>query len=171
MKIRILWFALPAVAVLGLTFGSCKPTEAGYRDAYQRATANAKDKEREGLTDEEYALIQKENAPKFRKIGIDSVAYIHRALTPESSSEGENPVRNYNLAVGKFRMPTNARSFCSRLHEQGFASYIARDADSDCYVMAGGYDSDTEIPLLLSRFAASGLPCSGLDRPLLIITK
>lgn len=169
MRKRITTSAILALTLIVVVLSGCKPTEAGYREAYQRAVANAKDKDREGLTDEEYMLIQKENAPKYRRIGQDSVAYLHKALTPEPANIEVNPLRHFNLAVGKFRMPTNARSLSNRLKERGFSSYIGKDADSDYFVIVGGSATDNDIPGLMHRFEKSGIECAGMDFPLLII--
>lgn len=162
---------LPAAicaAILLCTASACKPTEANYRAAYELTASRTAERERDGLTDEEYELIRRENAPKRMLIGSDSVAYEHKTITPVQAETSGAP-RRYNLAVGRFAMSTNASSMRDRLHTAGMRAFIAKDAEGKYVVVAEAADTEASMAEALRRFATSGVTCSGLPAPMLII--
>ncbi|MCM1319322.1 MAG: hypothetical protein NC217_02950 [Muribaculaceae bacterium] len=127
-------------AILSLTtaslFVGCKPTENNYRMAYDKAM----EKQREGLTDEQYALMYEESLPRYMRTPTDSVRGFSESMiwqyTPIAVDSGRKvDPAPYNLTVGKYSMLTNAKSHADNLAADGWKSYVFRNGEPIYYVI------------------------------------
>lgn len=115
---------------------ACKPTEKNYRLAYELA----QQKERQGLDDDIYEMMVEESLPPYRHTATDSVRVMGEHViwqyTPEVVDSGRkiNP-KEYNLAVGKYSMLTNAKAHADRLASEGWHAVLLRNGEPSYYVI------------------------------------
>lgn len=115
---------------------ACKPTENNYRLAYDKA----KQREREGLTEDEFEKMTLEGLPGYRYTATDSVRVFSKGViwqyTPESVDAGNTISPDYyNLAVGKYTMLTNAKAHADRLAADGWRALVLRSGEPEYYVI------------------------------------
>ena len=125
-----------AVLVAASFLPGCKPTEKNYRMAYDKAM----EKQREGLTDEQYTLMFEESLPRYMRTATDSVRGFSESViwqyTPAAVDSGMKVApAKYNLAVGKYSMLTNAKSHADNLAADGWQSYVFRNGAPAYYVI------------------------------------
>lgn len=128
---------LALLGVCALTLWACKPSERNYRLAYETAQQKA----RAGIDDDIFELMQAEELPPWRRTATDSVRTIAAPViwhyTPAAvDSGGRIDPAPYNLIVGKYSMPTNARAQADRLATQGYRSHVLRTGQPIYYVVA-----------------------------------
>ncbi len=167
------YIILGAVALLALS--SCKTTEKNYRAAYETAIAK---KAREAAADAEDvpADMISADAPRRRVIAGDTVSWKALRLIPDIRPQVEGPAGTdgqYFVAVGKYRMPTNARSGAARMRGGDYpGATAAQAADEEWYLITGRYLSLDAAAEAIKKFKADNpdYPYIGLDgAPLLII--
>lgn len=159
---RICKVALAAVILGGMVTG-CKPTEKNYREAYDVAIAK-KQKATEELESE--GLISAD-APRSKVVDGDTLYFKSAVLQVRP---GEGKLRDYNIAVDEFKMPTNARSGAEALKDKDFGSFAAKSTGGRWYVIAGTAESLSEAASIIRRFRTlyPAYPYIGLGRPVII---
>lgn len=156
---------LIAIAALAFLSG-CKPSEKNYRLAYETAQQRA----REGLDEGVYEQMQQEMLPPMVRVLGDSVrvqrlplAVYYVPAQPDTASMKMPGA--YNVAVAKYKMPTNARSHAESLVAEGYAAAVLKSGTSLYYVMAGLTESLDSAARLARRYDAVhkcmyiGIPC------------
>lgn len=169
-----------AVGVLALT--ACKPTEKNYRSAYDIAV-NKRQAEQQALDAE--GLVS-EDAPKPRYIDGDTLYFANEIIRMDEdfapykdakskvAAEGtpvENPLKALNVAVGMFKMNTNARSGASDLRDKGFSAFPVRAQGGKWYIIAGSFDTLDSARVFIKDFTRRNpsFPYIGLNgRPVII---
>lgn len=160
-----------AVVVL-ITLGACKPSENNYRLAYETAMQ----RDREGLEEGVYELIQQEKLPPMIHVLGDSVRVQRLPLAafycPGTDSLDKCMPQYYNVAVALYKMPTNARAHADRLAGEGYHSAVLKSGASLYYVMAGLVESLDSAARLARMYDLShageyiGIPCPIAIQPL-----
>lgn len=160
-----------AVVVL-ITLGACKPSENNYRLAYETAMQ----RDREGLEEGVYELIQQEKLPPMIHVLGDSVRVQRLPLAafycPGADSIDKCVPQCYNVAVARYKMPTNARAHADRLAGEGYRSAVLKSGASLYYVMAGLVESLDSAARLARKYDLShageyiGIPCPVAIQPL-----
>lgn len=99
-----------------------------------------KEKARAGLSDMEYEMMVLNDLPPYMRTATDSVRGFKEGIiwqyTPLSVDSGRkaNPGQ-YNLAVGKYSMLTNAKAHADRLGAEGWRTYVFRNGEPVYYVV------------------------------------
>lgn len=121
----------------------CKPTEKGYKAAYDAALSK-----REAATNTEIEVenrlgnVQRIGDPVLKNIDGKEVYILNKRIRPADS---ESPLPgNYNVAIGKYKMITNCRSQSADLKEQGYNSFPAQTTGDEFYTIAGSFDNLAE---------------------------
>lgn len=163
-------FAALSIGLLMLSgLAGCKPTEKNFQAAYDIALQ----KQREGLTDEVYALMQKEALPPLHYVGGDSVRMIGVATiyqyAPDTLLRKRVPAP-YSVAVGKYKMVANAHAHADRLAASGLfpSAHVLRSGVPEYYVVLAPSDSLADAARLAHRYLEAGMKAVGLPEPIVI---
>ena len=133
---------LPVILIsLSVSITSCKPTEKGYKAAYDAAL-----NKREAATASQQAdlstvgvtAIQTMDGPQLKKIGDYEVYVLSERLKPIDDSDS---LRKFNVAVACYKMPTNCIAQVKDLRDAGKAAYGAKTGDDKFYVIEEGFDN------------------------------
>lgn len=163
-----------SVALAAIFLGGCKTTEKNYRLAYERAQQRA----REGLDDEEYAMMAQEQLPPYVRGTVDSVRVKSVPMmwqwSPQAVDSGRRAdPKTYNLTVGTYRMLTNAKAHAENLAADGWPCVVMRSGGAPDYlVVARRSDNLDTIAASAREFAARhpagvvGMPVAVAYRPL-----
>lgn len=157
--------------VLGLLIlAGCKPTEKNYREAYDRAQAA---RQAERASDAELGIPELigMDAPKKQKFGQDSAYVKHESLTVFGQFPAAG-VQTYNVAVGKYKMTTNAEGNADALRSQGYEAFVLAGPKGEYYTVAGSFATADEAMALLQSFKKKhkGQPYVGLpNEPIIIV--
>ena len=162
---------LSLIVILGLS--SCKTTERNYKAAYDTAMAKkAKETVDNDLPDDMVSA----DAPKHRVIGKDTIQWKAMRLIPDIRPQvsGEDGTDGqYFVAVGKYRMPTNARSGAERMRGNGYpGATAAKAADDEWYLISGRYQTLENAAKAVGKYIKDNkdYPYPGLyGKPLVII--
>ncbi len=138
-------------AGLGMLW-SCKPTEKGYRQAYEAAKSK-----REQVDPEENLLtgghkLLSEESTNWKVIAGDSLQVQHVLLKPTDGAKWPQS-GPYRLAVAMFKMTTNANSMLEDLKKKGSLSpVVATDGKDKYYIIAGSATYADSLGNVLSTF-------------------
>lgn len=116
---------------------SCKPTEKGYRNAYDAAL----NKRQSTLGDLDVNIspdeIQEIDGMQLKTVDGVKVWVLNTRITPVNE-EMKLP-GNYNVAVGYYKMITNCQAQAEALKEEGMQAFPAKDSEGDYYTIAGSF--------------------------------
>ncbi len=139
------------VMALGMLWG-CKPTEKGYRTAYEAA------KSKRDKVDPDDAVLTgghrllDENASNWKVIGNDSLQLQHLFLSPQPGSKWPQS-GPYRLAVAMFKMTTNANSMLKDIKGKGtLTPIIASDGQGRHFIIAGSATYADSLGNVLATF-------------------
>lgn len=151
----------------------CKPTEKGYRQAYEAAKSKReqKDPDEELLTGGHKLLT--EGATNWRVIAGDSLQLEHKMLKPAEGSVWPQS-GPYRLAVAMMKMTTNANSMLADLKkERSLTPVIATDGKDTYYIIAGSATYVDSLGNVLTTFKREnpGFRYIGLpgERPIIMV--
>lgn len=126
---------LTIISVLSLI--SCKPTEKGYKSAYDAAL----NKRQAALADLDVTLgegeLQEIDGMNLKTIDGIKVYLMNQRLKPVS--EGAMVNGPYFVGVSRYKMITNSNSQVSDLCEKGYDAFVAVDSDDLYYSIAGSF--------------------------------
>lgn len=149
---------IAAVALSCVT--ACKPTEQGYKSAYDAALRKRQAADAENMIPA--TGLQTDDGPQLRIIAGDSV-YVdrQRVRTPE----GTVAPYTWYVAVGVYKMSTNALANADALRRKGYARAAAlRATDNRWYAVADGAGSLDSVRIKAAGFHHDnpGYPYVGL---------
>ena len=153
---------------------SCKPTEKNYRSAYDVAIAK-KQADQEALAAD--GLIA-EDAPKARYIDGDTLYFANEIISVDKDfapfkENGPEELKAYNVAVGMFKMNTNARAGASALREKGFDAFPVKAMGGKWYIIGGTFVNLDDTRAFIKKFKTKNpdYPYISLDGHPVIIRK
>lgn len=128
---------MTAVALLAV---GCKPTEKNYQAAYEAA----QNKKKTEAIDNDMVLpaggLQRLDAP--RSIEVDGEKLNVKHVFIKYAGDGEAPaMERYNVAVAKYKMPTNARAQSEDLRTRKYEAFPVEGNDGYFYVIGGTFPS------------------------------
>lgn len=131
---------LTATAISG--FVACKPTEANYRAAYEKAIAGKDDSNT--LDSTIYGRYRRDFSPLKLAVGTDTMPMKGVVVRfSEDAGVGQREwLRKYCIVAGEFKQLFNAKSMARRMSESGYArAFVAETREPFYYVVA--YSTDT----------------------------
>lgn len=174
MKKRI--FQLISLSILiGAVIPSltgCKPTEKNYQEAYDAA----RKKKAADAVDPDMALpatgLKRLDAPAEREVNGEKLNVKHIFI--KYAGKGEAPVmERYNVAVARYKMPTNAIAQSEDLLRAGYKAFPVEGVDGFFYVVAGTFTTLEEAAGFIKEYEKkhSAAQAVGLDERYLVIER
>lgn len=133
-------------AIVALMFVGCKPTEANYKKAYDAALAK-----REKVAQEQMRPatgLMSDYGPQLRVVDGDTIYVVNEMLRFE---DGIKPSGRWAVAVGLFKMDTNAKASASDLRELGFPEAVMGRAQGDKYYTLAAFASTLDSIRVCSK--------------------
>lgn len=121
-------------------FSSCKPTEKGYKAAYDAALGKREAAKADVDQSVAVSAFQQEDGPQLKEVNGQQVYVLNQRLAP-ANNEPEVLPGSYNVAIGTYRMITNSNSQASDLKAEGFNAFPAKDSSGKYYTIAGSFTS------------------------------
>ena len=150
MRIKIK--AILTMIMLTAIFAGCKPTEKGYRQAYEAAKNRREQKDPDDdLLTGGHRLLSEE-ATNWKVLDGDSLQLQHKFLRPLKGSNWPQ-TGPYRLAVAMFKMTTNANSMLADLKKgRSLTPVIATDGKDTYYIIAGSATYVDSLGNVLTTF-------------------
>ena len=139
------------ITIIFISFlSSCKPTEKGYKAAYDAA----REKREATFGDIDVNLpegaLQDYDGAQLREINGVKVYILNQRI---SSADGTFTLPgSYNVAVGTYKMITNCRSQVATLLDEGYNAFAAKEPDGMYYTIAGSFDSLDEAVSFYEKY-------------------
>lgn len=160
------------IIVLGvfmtLLTGGCKPTEKGYKAAYDAAL----NKREQAMVDYDPALpvegLQSTDGPQLKEIEGSNYYFLKERL--KKTEEDGEALHLYNVAVACYKMPTNCRAQVADLSGEGYPAFGAKSGEDKYYVILSSFPSLEEATECYRKYSSKknrvyvGLP----DSPVII---
>ena len=127
----------------------CKPTEKGYKAAYDAAKNKREAAIADLGVDTSNTTIQQVDGPHLRK--IDGVEVFVDNLRLKRVDSTEKLPGNFNVAVASYKMPTNCKAQAKDLVNEGFDAFPAQDTTGKYYVIAGSFPTQKEALEFVSK--------------------
>lgn len=140
--ITLLLFLLP----------SCKPTEKGYKAAYDAALGKREAVKADLDVDLPDGAFQSVDGPQLKEVDGVKVYILNQRIKP--AEEGMTLPENYNVAVGTYKMNTNSKAQAQALHEAGYEAFSAKDTEGMYYTIAGSFPSLSEAVKFYEEYKA-----------------
>lgn len=141
MKISHLVFGIVPLLGLLVASGGCKPTEKNYQAAYDAAIRKRQSDSLAMVPDVGGHKVIAFDAPRIIAVGGSDIRIITCFTKPLDDLAAQFPKKRYSVAVGKYRMPTNARAQAESLVGSGFPdAVVVTDGRDVYYTVAARYD-------------------------------
>jgi cell division protein FtsN len=120
------------ICLLGLVFtllfslNSCKPKQSAYKAAYEAAKARELQETKARPIEEETPVTRLSNSEDFQREKVTLV-------------EGSG-IQLYNVVIGSFINPTNAKSLRDRMLNQGYKPVLAQNEKGMYRVIVASFD-------------------------------
>lgn len=138
-----------------MVLAGCKPTESNYREAYDAAMQKKKASAREDVLPAGVKL-QKVGAPAERKVDGENVKVINMRIKVADVKDTSVAPGRYNVAVAKYKLPTNAKAQTIDLRRDGVAgAFVARGADGAFYVIASVFPDINQAADFAKKYGES----------------
>lgn len=136
---------LTVAVAAALTLAGCKTTESNYRQSYEAAVQkrNADEADAESVASTIHNKIMETSSPYMHTENGKSALYLEGNVWQTLDTE-RNPMKRYSVVVGAMRQQFNAKSFCTRLEDNGCHSYVIQNGAKDYFVVAKGFDTFEE---------------------------
>lgn len=121
---------------------SCKPTEKGYKAAYDAALGKRESVNTDIDVNLPEGAIQDFDGAQLKEINGVKVYVLNQRIRPVE--EGMRLPGSYNVAVGTYKMITNCNSQCKALETEGYNSFAVKGADDMYFTIAGSFESIDE---------------------------
>ena len=135
---------------------SCKPTEKGYKAAYDAALGKREAAKADIDVDLPEGELQEFDGPQLKEVDGIKVYVLNERLRPVE--DGQNLPGNYNVAVGKYKMITNCRAQAEALKTEGYEAFTAKTMGEMFYTIAGSFSTLSEAVKFSEKYK------SGKDR-------
>ncbi len=164
---------IACVAAVGLLLVGCKPTEKNYQAAYEAAQNK---KKAEAAADPDMALpatgLKRLDAPRTMDVDGETLNVKH-IFIKYAGKEAVPVIERYNVAVAKFKMPTNALALTEDLVAQKYKAFPVEGNDGNFYVIGATFGNLNEVAAFVKEYKKSHKPSQlvGLEGEPLIIEK
>lgn len=153
MRLTLLKPYIPLILTAALCSGtltSCKPTEKGYRSAYEAAKNKREQADPDLLLLGGHKLLT-DDATNWKRLGGDSLQVMHIMLKPDNGAKWPE-TGPYRLAVAMFKMTTNANSMLKDLEGGKLRPVSATDGKDRHYIIAGSATYADSLANVLATF-------------------
>ncbi len=133
-----------------LSFASCKPTEQNYKKAYDAAIAKQKASQYDADLGLDLAALTPDDAPLTAAVGEGNVMVKTLAIRILGDENTVPP--QYNVCVGIYKMPTNAKAHAEALRSQGYEAFVMVDGEDNYHTIARSFDSWDEAAAFATEF-------------------
>lgn len=138
------------ISLLLLFLISCKPTEKGYKAAYDAALG----KREAAMADIDVNLpegaVQQVDGPQLKEYNGSKVYVLNQRIKPDV--DGMRLPGSYNVAVGTYKMDTNCKAQVKVLREEGYDSFPAKDMEGMYYTIAGSFPTLDEAAKFYQKY-------------------
>lgn len=168
MKKRIIYGFTLGLLALSL-FAACKPTENNYRAAYDAAKAKREAANAEAMVPATGLLS--DDGTSLKIVNGDSLFVSKDRLRRDP--EQPDLLKTYNVAVGVYKMNTNAKAQAAALSEKGYSAHAVQTTGDRWYTIAAAFDSLDEAQAFIKEFKKKnpGYPYIGLPGSPVVIGK
>ena len=128
--------------LIALALSGCKPTEKGYQAAYDAAKSKREAAVAELGVDLPAGAFQEVDGPQLKEVNGVKIYVLNERLKPADFIT-ELP-DNYNVAIGKYKMITNAKSQAEVLIKEGYEAFPAKNNQGIYYTIAGSFHTQAE---------------------------
>lgn len=128
------------VSVVGLT--GCKPTEKGYKTAYDAALNKREAANADLGVDLPKGALQQVDGPQLKVVDGVEVYTDNQRIKPIEYFE-QLPGK-YNVAVGAYKMSTNCKAQAQNLRSEGLEAFPAKAMEDKYYTIAGSFNTISE---------------------------
>lgn len=159
-----------AIILAGLCLSGCKPTEKNYRAAYD-AARQKKEKKAAADADIYIPATGLQSLSGDKRVEVNGATANLKRIYLKYIGDGDAPGRHkYNVAVSRYKMPTNVKAHVSRLSSDYPDAYPAQGSDGYYYVIADTFDDIEVAADFAGKFEAKNKNgIVGLDEGILII--
>lgn len=155
-----------------LLFTACKPTEAGYRSAYEAAKAKREAANAEAMIPTTGLLS--DDGPVIKMVEGDTI-FISRDRLRRMKTQADSiaPLSAYSVAVGVFKMHTNAEATARRLESSGYQARAVQTTGDRWYAIAGTFGNLKEAKDFIEAYKKRNpdYPYIGLPGAPVVIVK
>lgn len=142
-----------SAALAALMFVGCKPTEKNYREAYDAALARRREAAAEQMRPATGLLS--DDGPQLRMIDGDSVFLLRERLYELDGT----PVKGrWSVAVGLFRMDTNAKASAETLRQKGFPKARAVKSKGGKYYTVSAETTSLDSARIAAKVFETAMP-------------
>ena len=140
MKKNIIKSLLIIFLISGIV--SCKPTEKGYKAAYDAALHKREAAQAVYSDPASGNKVQLSDGPQLKTLDGREYFYLAEPINPFENEGIE--IRNFNVAIASFKMPTNCRSLISDLRDEGYPAFGLRNGEDNFFVVANSFHNLSE---------------------------
>lgn len=139
--------------MVALMLVGCKPTENNYQAAYDAAVAKRQEAAKEQMRPATGLLS--DDGPQLRIVDGDSI-YVLREMV--RSIEGKRVPAKWLVAVGVYKMDTNAKASANALRSEGFPDAFAAKAAGDKHYTVAATTSTLDSARIVSKVFEEAFP-------------
>lgn len=132
-------YILFALVLFTFVFNACKPTEKGYKAAYDAAINKRQEVKSDFDPNVALGSLQQVDGPQLRT--FKDVNYYFLSENLKVMEETPAVMLNYNVAVSCFKMPTNCIAMVNDFKKENIDAFGAKSSDDQYYVIIGTFDS------------------------------
>lgn len=125
-----------------IALSSCKPTEKGYKSAYDAALNKREASKADIDVNLPPGAIQQVEGPQLKEVDGVYVYVMNKRIVP-ADFVMELP-QNYNVAIGEYKMNTNCKAQAESLLSNGYHAFPAKDEEGKYYTIAGSFPTLSE---------------------------
>lgn len=159
-----------AIILAGLCLSGCKPTEKNYQAAYDAARLK---REKKAAADADIPIPASglQSLTGEKKVELNGTTANLKQIHLKYIGEGDAPaIQRYNVAVARYKMPTNVRAHAKRLKDYYPGAIPTEGNDGYFYVVANAFDNLDQASEFIAKFLDKHKDSVvGLDDGILII--
>lgn len=136
--------------LIAVILPSCKPTEKGYKTAYDAALGKREAARADIDVNLPEGALQQVDGPQLKEVDGVKVYILNQRIKP---AEGNITLPgSYNVAVGMYKMNTNSKAQAAALKEDGYEAFSAEDAEGIFYTIAASFQNLSEAVKFYQKY-------------------